>query len=49
MIFLGPARPVDADEAEALSIIAWIGVMDVEIDKYTLRIRSYAGYFWYSR
>jgi hypothetical protein len=47
--FLGPARSIDADKAEAFGVIAWIGVMDVEIDEYTLGVCSYASYFWYRR
>jgi hypothetical protein len=43
MVFLGPARSVNADEPETLGVISWIGVLDVEIDQFALRIRSYAG------
>jgi hypothetical protein len=32
VVFLGPARSVDSHEAEALCVISWIGVIDVEID-----------------
>ncbi len=35
MIFLGPAGSVYAHEAEALGVMAWIGVINVEIDNNT--------------
>jgi hypothetical protein len=49
MVFLGPARSVDAYEAEALGVMAGVGVMDVEIDEYALRVCSYARYYWHCR
>src|ERR1700733_1755314 len=44
MAFLGPGRSVDAHEAEALGVIARVGVMDVEIDICTAGVCSRAGY-----
>jgi hypothetical protein len=44
VVFLGPAGSVYAHKAEAFGVIAWIGVMDVEIDQYALGVCGDAGY-----
>ena len=49
VVFLCPARSVNAHEAEALGIIARVGVMDVEIYEDALSVCPDAGYLWLRR
>jgi hypothetical protein len=44
MVLFCPSRSVNAHEAEALGVVAWIGVVDIDIDEYALLICRGAGY-----